>query len=404
MRKTFTVAAFEFQQTTKRWQFIAITFFLPIFFLFLGFISYSSQTFGKNQIEERLKNGELIYVEDRTGHFDSSKDPNFQFVSSLEATLSIKSEKFLAGIIIPTDYLTTGKIKLIIPETATASARLTFREPIQSFLRVNLLEEISNPLYRERVFDTLRLQLWVYPQSGHMHPYDYHKLVVPALFTLLFILFQTTASTFLLQSISEEKENRTIEILLSSVRDTQLIAGKVIGLGSAAMVQIITWTLMAASSFSLIGKFLDINLNLSEVPWSHIMFGSISFILGFFLFAALMIGIGSLAANYKDAQQLSSFFIIASLLPIYVLQIILDDLHGKLAFILNYFPLTAPLVMTTRYCVGHLSILESLTSILSLLCFVIFFIWFGSRCFRLGTLMYNRRPSWKEVCIALRRF
>lgn len=403
MKKVFTVAAFEFRQTTKRWQFIAITFLLPIFFLFLGFISYSSQAFGKNQMEKRLKNGELIYVEDRTGHFLSSPDPNFHYVPSLESTLSTKSGKFLAGVIIPTDYLTTGKIKLVIPESSSASARMTFRDTIQSFLRANLLKEVSNPLYQKRIFNTLSIQLWVYPKSGFMHPYDYHKLVVPSLFTILFILFQSTASSFLLQSISEEKENRTIEILLSSVRDTQLIAGKVLGLGSAAMVQIISWSLMATFSFSAIGQYLDIHLNLFQIPISHIIFGSISFLLGFFLFAALMIGVGSLAANYKDAQQLSSFFIITSLLPIYVLQMILEDLHGPLASFLNYFPLTAPLVMTTRYCVGQLSLMESISSIICLFSFVLFFLWFGSRCFRLGSLMYNRRPSWREVRVCLGR-
>jgi ABC-2 type transport system permease protein len=372
--------------------------------VFLVFLSYTSQTYGKSKLEERLAKGEKILLEDHTKYFSKDTSSSFLFVDSLDESLKqFKEGNFLGGLVIPDDYFKTGRVRLIIPHTRGVGSRSSFQKPVESFLRRELLRNIEKTEHKERIFNTLRFELFTLNPSGEITPYDYHRLVVPVLFMILFVLFQSTASTFLLQSVSEEKENRTIEILLSSLRDTQLIAGKVLGLGAAALVQVLTWTVMAVTSFSTIGKLMNIPLEFGKIPSDHLIFGALSFTMGFLIFAALMIGIGSMAANYKDAQQLSAFFVIASLLPIYVLQIILEELHGPLATFLNFFPLTAPLVMTTRYCLADLSWLEIIASLATQALFMVFFVWLSARLFRIGTLMYNRRPSLKEIRSALLR-
>ena len=215
------------------------------------------------------------------------------------------------------------------------------------------------------------------------------------------MLSVTTASTFLLQSVSEEKENRTIEILLSTVRDAELIAGKVIGLGTAALIQVGIWIALAAMGLGAIAQRLQIPLEISRIPMDHILVGIFSLLIGFMIFAAFMIGVGALAPNYKDAQQYSSVFIIGSILPVYVMQIILEDIHGTLALFLYYFPLTSPLVLVTRFCLGNLSFWEVTMGFAVLVFFTLLSIFLAARFFRLGCLMYNRRPSWNEIKRAL---
>ena len=200
----------------------------------------------------------------------------------------------------------------------------------------------------------------------------------------------TTASTFLLQSVSEEKENRTIEILLSTVKDAELITGKVIGLGTAALIQVGIWIGLAALGLGAIAQRLQIPLEISRIPIDHILVGILSLLIGFMIFAAIMIGIGALAPNYKDAQQYSSIFVIGSILPLYVMQIILEDIHGTLAVFLYYFPLTSPLVLVTRFCLGNLAMWEVIAGFGVLLLFTLLSIFLAARFF--PARLFNVQP------------
>lgn len=398
MKKILAVAEFEFLQTAKRWQFLAITIFLPLFVLFLLFISYQSGISAEKDLEKRFLKGDRILVHDSSGFFQIENQAEFLVVDQIEKyKMELLAEQAICFLDIPKDYLQTGKIKLIAPKNRLLGSSRSIKTPVEKLLRTQLLEPISTKEQRERIFQTVDFSLYSLEKNGDVQELNFHELIVPFFFLVIFILSLSTASTFLLQSVSEEKEHRTVEILLSAVKDTTLIAGKTIGLGAAALLQVGTWTLMGFISLGWIASFLKLELSVSQIPISHLLYATATLLIGFLLFAALMIGIGALGANFKDAQQLSSFFIIASFLPIYVLQIILTDIHGSLAKFLFYFPLTAPIVMTTRFCIGDLPWYESIGGLLVLGFFTIVSILSAAKSFRLGCLLFNRRPSFKEL-------
>lgn len=396
--KILVVAEFELAQTAKRLGFLTMTFMLPLFFVFIFFVSHKSATYAKSKLENQFKQGKKILVEDQSRQFDFSLTKNFESVDSIEThRQSLLSGESIGYLRIATDYLESSNIDLIVLKNKALGSSQSFKGPAIKMLREQLLSNIKDESKRARIFDTLKFRLHIIDQNGQVNAFDYHQMVIPVLFLVIFMLSVTTASTFLLQSVSEEKENRTIEILLSTIRDAELITGKVIGLGSAALIQVAIWIGLAAAGIGAVAQRLQIPLELSRIPVDHMMVGAASLLIGFMIFAAFMIGIGALAPNYKDAQQYSSIFIIGSILPIYVMQIILEDIHGTLAVFLYYFPLTSPLVLVTRYCLGNLPLWEVLIGFGVLIAFTLISIFLAARFFRLGCLIYNRRPSWNEI-------
>jgi ABC-2 type transport system permease protein len=398
MKKIFIVAEFEFMQTAKRWQFLAVTIFLPLFVLFLFYISYESGIFAEKDLEKRFKKGDQILIHDSSDFFKLENQEGFLIVDSVDDHKeALLSGNAICFINIPADYFKTGRLELIAPKNRLLGSSRSIKTPVEKLLRTRLLAPVKDKSQQERIFKTADFTLFSLETSGEVKKLDFHELVVPFFFLIIFILSLSTASTFLLQSVSEEKEHRTVEILLSTVSDSTLIAGKALGLGSAALLQVATWTAMGLISLKWIAHFLKVELSVSQIPVSHFLYASATLLIGFLLFSALMIGIGALGSNFKDAQQLSSFFMIASFLPIYVLQIILTDIHGTLSVGLFYFPLTAPIVMTTRFCVGNLPWYESLSGLLVLAFFAFITIHLAARSFRLGCLLFNRRPTMKEL-------
>lgn len=398
MHKILLIAEFEFLQTAKRWQFLAITMALPLFIAFISFLSYQSGTFASRDLKKKFESGQKILIQDQSGLFELEDDSKFKVVDSLdEHTAQIFAGESLGYIEITSNYLETAQLNLVVPKNKAMGASKSFQSPTKRLLRKQLLRSIPSEEQKERVYDTLRFHVKTVDQKGHVEDFDYHQMIIPGVFLLIFILAVSTASTFLLQSVSEEKENRTIEILLSTVKDNELIAGKVIGLGGAALLQVGIWIAMAFSSMNVLSNYLNLPLDINRVPTDHMIYGSVVLLLGFMIFAAVMVGVGALAPNYKDAQQYSSVFLIGSILPVYVMQIIINDIHGSLSLFLYYFPLTSPLVMVTRYCLGNLPNWEIALGLAVLVLFTILSIWFASKMFRIGCLMFNRRPSMQEI-------
>ncbi|PCJ16831.1 MAG: hypothetical protein COB02_15120 [Candidatus Cloacimonadota bacterium] len=397
MKKVLIVAEFEFLQTAKRWQFLAITIFLPLFIVFISILSYKSGTFASNSLKDKFSKGKKIAILDQSNFFIFDKNDSFIKVSDEKQTKQdVIDEKYIGFLKIPKDYMKTGVIHLISPKNKVLGSSKSFKKITESFIRKQLLQSIKDKEQRKRIFNSVQFKLLVLNKNLETNDFDFHQLIVPLLFLIIFILSTSTASSFLLQSVSEEKENRTIEILLSTVNDNQLIGGKVLGLGLATLIQVLIWILMSVIAIPAMSSQMKIPIQLSLIPLSHVVFGIIVLFLGFLFFAAAMIGVGAIAPNYKDAQQLSSFFIIGSMLPIYVLQIILNDIHGTLSQVLYYFPITSPIVLVTRFCLGNLPMWEVIAGPLFLLFCVIFSVILAAKSFRLGCLMYNRRPTFKE--------
>jgi ABC-2 type transport system permease protein len=227
-------------------------------------------------------------------------------------------------------------------------------------------------------------------------------LILPYIFGILLMMAIFTSSGYLLQGLGEEKENRVMEILLSSISPKQLLAGKVLGLGAAGLVQIIVWLISTNFLMKMASATWGNVLGSLQVPPEFLILGIIYFILGYLLVAVLMAGLGSISPTAREGQQMSAFFIIPVLIPIYFMALIMEHPENIVVKILTFIPITAPVTVMVRLGLSEIPLWELLLSIGILIlsiwgCFVL-----CTKLFRTYLLMYGKRPDLREIVRSFR--
>jgi ABC-2 type transport system permease protein len=199
-----------------------------------------------------------------------------------------------------------------------------------------------------------------------------------------------TGAGFLLHGISEEKENRIMEVVLSSVSARTFFWGKLLGLGSAGFLQIFVWLVLGGLPLSLAVAVLEIPLWLVGLAFVY-------YLLGFFLYGALILGTGSLGTNLKEAQQMSMVWSMTGGIGLAFIMPIADDPQSALAVVMSYVPLLTPTVMVARAALGGAMWYEHVLAVALLLATLYFANKFSSKVFRLGLLSYGKKPKIREI-------
>jgi ABC-2 type transport system permease protein len=399
MKKTWIIARHEFTTTIRRISYILLTISFPLLGL-LGILVYLgvTQWGGEGAPPEELKIG---YV-DETGMFDKYTSPDgvvfMLYDTDDEARAALFSEEVSEYFAIPEDYLETGLIEryttareLELPEVTMAL--------MEDFLVANLLTgEVSDEVLERAQTPLLPISTRLDPETGEVIPPEnpFTAFAMPYIFALLFMISLFSASGFLLQGVSEEKENRLIEILLSSVSARQLLSGKVIGLGAAGLLQIVVW-LTTAVIFAAIASATILPLAGLTIPISLIVFGIVYFILGYLLFAIVMAGLGSIGSTARESSQWTMIVVMPAVIPIMLIGLFIANPNHVVFTILTLFPPTAPVTAIMRLSIASLPTWELLLSFAILIASILGAMWLASRVFRTFLLMYGKRPSFKEI-------
>ncbi|MBT9160294.1 MAG: hypothetical protein DDT26_01571 [Dehalococcoidia bacterium] len=200
----------------------------------------------------------------------------------------------------------------------------------------------------------------------------------------------------MLQSVSEEKENRVIEVLLSSISARQLFLGKILGLGSAGLLQIVVW-LVTIRIFADVGVIRIPVLGDLAIPTSMLALGLLYFILGYLLFAVLSAGVGCIGSTASESEQWTGVFIVPALVPMWLSSVILMHPDGLLARVLSFIPLTAPMTVMMRLPITTVPLWELALSLTIMVGSIAAGVWFVARVFRVFLLMYGKRPALREI-------
>jgi len=199
------------------------------------------------------------------------------------------------------------------------------------------------------------------------------------------------------RGIVEEKGSRVIEVLLSSIRPKELLFGKIVGLGLAGLTQMAIWGAVGAV-ISLYGATATAQVwgSISISPAAFVYF-IVYFLLGFLLYASVFTVIGSMCSTEQDAQQLQGIVTMPMIIPILVLMFIVQSPNSLLSVILSLIPFFAPMVMLARIILLEPPVWQIVLSIALLLVSIYASIAFSARVFRVGILMYGKRPSIREL-------
>ena len=402
MNKTLLILKHEFRKIVRSKTFIILTLALPLLVI-LGFGIYKGvQEWYHPGAPEEVKIG---YV-DEIGTFDeytNQGDVLFVLYQSEDAAKqALLTKEIKEYFVISPDYLSTGLITRYTQAREAQPSEKT-RGQISDFLISNLLSDEVSPQIIERTKSPVLMASIRLDENGEIAEGQdvFSSYVLPMVFVVIFMISIFFSSGTLFQSITEEKENRMIEILLSSVSTTQLLVGKVLGLGASGLIQVAVWfvtlEIFAEVASGTIPALSDLAIPASTLAWAVVYF-----ILGYLLFAALYSGIGSIVPSAKEGQGLSVIVVLPAILPYYFSYFIISNPEGALSRALTFFPLTGPITAMIRIPINGIAPWEIALSIIILIGSVALTMWIAAKAFRVFLLMYGKRPALREIFRYLR--
>jgi len=401
--KTILILRHEFLQTVRRKSFIIMTLAFPLLALLgLGIYQIVSGLTAPAPVSKTVSVG---YV-DGVGRFEQyTEQPGVKLVaypSEEQAKAAMLAGSVDEYLVIPPDYVATGKVVRYTQEQELEAPGEVVAA-LHSFLLDNLLEE-QNPEIKARAKAPLSLEAIRLDQTGNVatNQGGFGAFILPYLFSILLIMAIFSSSGFLLQGLGEEKQNRVMEILLSSVSARQLLTGKVLGLGAAGMVQMAVWIatigVVAPMASAMIGDLLGT----LKVPPSMLVLGIVYFILGYLLYAILMAGVGAISTTPQEGQQLSTLFTMFAVIPLWASALLIENPGHAVAVVLSLFPLTAPITVMVRLGLAEIPAWQLAASIALLVAFIIALLLVAAKVFRAFLLMYGKRPGLKQILKAMR--
>lgn len=305
--------------------------------------------------------------------------------------------------VIPPDYVSTGVInRYTLEKQLAASPAIT--AAINHFLVNNLLAGKVPAATVARIEAPLNLVTTRLTETGAVAPEQggYGNFVIPFVFGILLALSIIVSSTYLLQGLGEEKENRLIEILLSSVSARQLLTGKVLGIGAAGLVQVAVWVISAPLLLNLASSSLGGFISTIQLPANFIVLAVVYFILGYSLFAVISASVGAISSGSREGQQLIGVFTLPLLIPLWFTSLIMLFPDNPIWVFFAIFPLSAPVEVIIRLGVSAIPAWQLIASIAVLVLTIIGVLLLTTRIFRTYLLMYGKRPGIGEVLRSLR--
>jgi ABC-2 type transport system permease protein len=405
-RKVRTIAAHEYLSNVRRKEFILMTLGLPLFILVLGAISALGTTAALGVFGPQKE--KIVGIVDPSNALDLSRiDPKEMRGYRLEkmadenaARARVLDGKIQSLAVLAPDYLESGKVRVYRKGGSIFSDK--DRVPLDDILMRALLADVGGDKRRvERALEPTRGGAEVFVlEKDKFVPLNLGKEAARFAVPYAFSIFLTTAifisANYLLRGISDEKENRVIEVILSSVTAGELLRGKLIGLAGVGLTQVLVWVSMAAVP-AMFFFAAYVKLSLFSLAMIVVFFG-----LGFGLYATLMAGIGALGTSYRESQQMAGIVSFAAMAPLFVLPALLEYPNGTLARVFSFIPFTAPITMILRLAASDPPLIDVVVAALSLVLGTWLLLNLSTKLFRFGLLIYGKRPSFKETVRWLR--
>jgi ABC-2 type transport system permease protein len=208
------------------------------------------------------------------------------------------------------------------------------------------------------------------------------------------------SASYLLSSITKEKENRVLEILMVSLAPRQMLVGKMIALGLVGLLQMSLWIGTGYTLLRLSGRTFSLPAAF-QLPLSFLLWGIVFFLLGYAVYASLMASLGALVPNLREASQATFVVILPLLVPLMLIGVLIEDPNGALATGLSLFPLTAPVVMMTRLAAGRVPLWQLFLSAGLLVITVVLLVRAVAGMFRAQVLLSGQPLSLRRLVDAL---
>jgi ABC-2 type transport system permease protein len=406
-RKILVIARHEYLINVKRPGFIIMTAVVPALGV-LGLLAATLLGGEASRIGDFLErqfagDSQPSAVVDSSGLF-SPIQPEYQeefvlYQSEDAAQEALEAEQISQALLIPEDYLETGRVVVLTRDSGFGALEVSDSSQVRAFFVDHLLAGRVDQPIRERATSPLRAEPKVVSQGrtrGEGPLSFVFTFVVPYILSFFLIMTIFVSSGYLLRSVAEEKETRVVELVISSVRPMELMAGKVAGLGALGLTQVLIW-LISVVGFS--GGLMALVAAAGAVllPVRVMLLAVVYYLLGYTLYAILMAGIGALGTTMQESQQLAGVFSFFAAIPYMLSGFLFTNPNALLARVFSFFPLTASTMMMMRLPLSDVPWVDVVGSIAALVVSLPIALWVGAKLFRVGLLIYGKRPTLKEI-------
>jgi ABC-2 type transport system permease protein len=404
MKKTYLIFRNEFISTITRRSFLITLFLFPIIgFVVMAVISgvqKSTGTDASSMISDLLVPSAKETLEgfvDQSGLVKAIPEGYQyrleQFASEKDAQEALKSQKISAYYIIDTNYLENGKIVYVRPDFNPLGGSVQ-SSSIDALMAYNLTGGNLDLYYR--VQNPINVQTQEIDSTGPVR--DENSMMtffLPYVVTFLFYIVIFLSASLLLNSITGEKQNRTIEVLLTSVTPDEMLTGKILALGVAGLMQTIIWF----GSGLLLLKISNQTLALSDafvLPASILAWGILFFLFGYAVYASIMAGIGAMVPNVREASQFTIIVVLPLIIPLMFISSLIQAPNSVVSIFLSLFPLTSPIAMMTRLSATTVPIWQTLLALALVGLTAFYLIKIMAGLFRAQNLLAGKSPTVKE--------
>jgi len=316
------------------------------------------------------------------------------FKDEMEALAALEKEEIQGYYIIPENYLQTTQVEEVFLDSSPSdNARAHFR----ALLRFNILADQS-PQIVTRVVDGARIIIRSPDGERVASPDSWLSIVLPLVLGIVFFIVVMSSSGYLMQAVVDEKENRTMEVLITSVSPGQLIAGKIIALIGVGLTQLMVWI-----AFGALGMFIGgANFPALQEQFASISLGSmglmgLALLPSYVMFAGLMAAMGAMVTDTREAQQMAGLLTLPIWIPYWLMVPLMKNPNGPIALTLSFFPLTAPLTLLCRLSFTIIPLWQLVLNFSVLFVSAVGAIWLAGKVFRMGMMRYGKRLRWKEI-------
>ena len=395
MNKLWKIISYEYRRHVLRKRFLVALLSVPLWIIAMLAISVLAivLTVNNSPVGYVDHAGVLTHVrqEEPTGGLFSSSIVLKPYATEAAAREALDAKQIQAYYVLPEDYPQTHDASLYYLEAPSGDVQSSFNELLRSALLADQAPQVA-----QRLLQGPNLAIHSTQDTNPESSDQWFKVAAPIVAGIFMIVSVFTSGGYLMHAVVEEKENRTMEILATSVSPGQIMSGKVIALISVGLTQVLVWSIIPLAAILLVGRYLPF-LQGIQVPWQTLGLVFLLAMPTFVLIASLMAAIGATVTEAREGQQITGLITLPVMSPFMLLGAIMANPNGPISLFLSFFPLTSALTLLLRIAFATVPSWQIWTGVAILLVSAVAALWFAGRVFRLGMLRYGQRLGWKDI-------
>lgn len=231
-----------------------------------------------------------------------------------------------------------------------------------------------------------------------------HTQAMVLAYFLLFMIYMALImyGNMVATGVAEEKSSRIMEVMISTVKPSELMLGKIIGVGTLGLLQFVIWMgtgflMRTIGKAGLFGTMLGSTEAFSTLPLDTVLWFGLYFVLGYFFYASIFAAVGALVSRVEDVSQVTTLIMMFIMVGFFAAYLSFLNPNGSFAVVTSFIPFTAPMVMFARIVLANPPFFQIIVSVLVMLVSVFLGAWFSGKIYRVGILLYGKRPSLRQV-------